>query len=1545
MKKLLLFNIFVVLYSFLFAQSTDSWLKRTGIYSRYDESKWSENGLYSGFRPQDEIMQYRTKDSKTFDNGDGTKTLMLVGDLHYLDINNGWQDIDITINHKPNGIYSYENSKNKFSTFYPSYAKDGIKVNYNNSSFELSKNTKIYLIKNGENKVISNGNCAVEQLDNRTISYNNFANNIDMQFIQLGSGIENGFWLKNKAMFSEYETLRIEQEISFPNNNDYYISTEIIGTQQTFIIKYKNGSNIITLNPIMVFDGTFAFDEIMKKIEIPEFRIVRTCHHENNNEEDHEHEELLPIDPSDSHKLALTCNIIDDNGFIKIYFDIPTSWLLSEEIIYPIFIDPDFTIGYPGSATSTSSYMFYNTSYYNQRLDYRLNNSILCNGGIQNDAIITQIGLLCSNSPGRAIGTPHIRLNNSTWTPSAWITTNWVDCYTVSTLPTPTVSASIWNDYIFSTNFTFNSSNGGLIINLSRQNSASTSGGGNYVVSSTLTSEARGGYQNGGTWPHNTISNSNQACIPATKLVFTGTPVSIDNITVSNITGETAVISWNDNVGSSAWVVEYGIWGFIPGTGSVAYASSTNFTLTGLTSLSHYQVYVYPQGSPFYGCGYVDFNTTCFVNSMAVTNVTGSSAKISWNITSANTNWVIEYGPSGFTPGTGLTTTSTSNFVILNGLQSITQYQVYVYAQGAAFYSTSCNYLDFATDCMTFISPACFNFTTFNVPTCVCRYGTWDDNDGGGSFWSSYSIGIVNNGPASSTSRHTIHTNPLEMDPRTGGLLHTIPQCSEASVRLGNWSTGGQTESITYEYTVNTGENELLVLKYAAVLESGQHSQYQQPRFTFKFLNSSGTEINPTCYSANFIAGYAQGWNYAGNNVYWKDWTTVAVDLEDLDGQTIFIQLTTYDCAQQQGAHYGYAYFTLACGGRKNLTAATCGNVTENTFYAPLGFNYRWYAQTNPTVTLSTTNALVVSGNGVYVCECSFVGSINCTFTLSATAGNRYPIADFDYIILDSCTKAISFINKSDVSADGITPNGTGETCETAEWNFGDGTTSNAYNPSHVYNTAGIYTVTLVSGLANNQCTDTIKFILDLTYNSVTTNENICDGAIYMWHGNIYSNTGIYKYVNNCGDTATLKLNVLPNYNTDIYAEICNGDTYNLYGFNASIQGVYTQHLFSVDGCDSIVKLHLTVNPTYLKTFTAQICEGEIYNGYGFSELTTSGVYNQNLKTIHGCDSIIILELFVYPNFEKTFNGYICEGSYYNLYGFYENQTGTYNQNLKTIHGCDSIVILNLTVYPKYNIELFADICEGNTYSEYNFSKNKTGIYTQNLLTQSGCDSIVRLNLTVHPTYNKKPIKATICEGDVYGLYGFDASAEGTYVQYNTTAFDCDSISTLILNVVSPNVNIIATPEITAFCDYGYLNLYANSSQKYIMWETGVSGPDLTIEHYGIYIVRVNDGNNCIEASDTIIIPPCPEDMDIPNVFTPNGDGVNDTWVINKIELFPTAVVCVFNRWGQRIFESKDGYKPWDGKYNNKKVPQGTYLYIIKLNRNEKISGTVTVIY
>lgn len=109
------------------------------------------------------------------------------------------------------------------------------------------------------------------------------------------------------------------------------------------------------------------------------------------------------------------------------------------------------------------------------------------------------------------------------------------------------------------------------------------------------------------------------------------------------------------------------------------------------------------------------------------------------------------------------------------------------------------------------------------------------------------------------------------------------------------------------------------------------------------------------------------------------------------------------------------------------------------------------------------------------------------------------------------------------------------------------------------------------------------------------------------------------------------------------------------------------------------------------------------------------------------------------------------------------------------------------------------------------------------------------------------------------------------------------------------------------------------------------------------YLVKLTGIGGCTVQDDVFI--KVLKSPIVPNAFSPNGDGKNDTWIIQYLESYPGATVEVFDRNGNAIFNSKNYTKPWDGQYNGKPLPVGTYYYIIDPKNGRKImSGSITIL-
>jgi len=109
--------------------------------------------------------------------------------------------------------------------------------------------------------------------------------------------------------------------------------------------------------------------------------------------------------------------------------------------------------------------------------------------------------------------------------------------------------------------------------------------------------------------------------------------------------------------------------------------------------------------------------------------------------------------------------------------------------------------------------------------------------------------------------------------------------------------------------------------------------------------------------------------------------------------------------------------------------------------------------------------------------------------------------------------------------------------------------------------------------------------------------------------------------------------------------------------------------------------------------------------------------------------------------------------------------------------------------------------------------------------------------------------------------------------------------------------------------------------------------------------VKTSDGEFSLEKSFTITVDKLIEGVKFANAITPNGDGENDTWELEDIEAYPDVTVFIYDTAGQNVFKSKQGYNPWDGTFNGRQLPMGTYYYIIDLHDGINVyKGTITII-
>jgi gliding motility-associated-like protein len=159
----------------------------------------------------------------------------------------------------------------------------------------------------------------------------------------------------------------------------------------------------------------------------------------------------------------------------------------------------------------------------------------------------------------------------------------------------------------------------------------------------------------------------------------------------------------------------------------------------------------------------------------------------------------------------------------------------------------------------------------------------------------------------------------------------------------------------------------------------------------------------------------------------------------------------------------------------------------------------------------------------------------------------------------------------------------------------------------------------------------------------------------------------------------------------------------------------------------------------------------------------------------------------------------------------------------------------------------------------------------------------------------------------------------------------------------SPAVDITAVPD--SVNEMGVkVTLTANGSFDQILWSTGASSVSIEADTDGLYWTRVMYVNGCT-AGDSVYLRYLPATkLNVVNVLTPNGDGINDYFLIFNIDMIQPCKLAIYNRWGDELYSSKDYRNDWDATYQGKELPEGTYYYILETADGRVIKGAINLV-
>ena len=628
-------------------------------------------------------------------------------------------------------------------------------------------------------------------------------------------------------------------------------------------------------------------------------------------------------------------------------------------------------------------------------------------------------------------------------------------------------------------------------------------------------------------------------------------------------------------------------------------------------------------------------------------------------------------------------------------------------------------------------------------------------------------------------------------------------------------------------------------------------------------------------------------------------------------------------------------------------TAASCASSCDGTVtVTPIGgtapYTYLW--QHNG----ATTNSLTGLCKGTYFLQVTDVSGCSRNVRVDIDSPNQIVIND--QVRGTACNATCDGIIKLSV-AGGLKP-------YTYSWGPTPQNDSNFINGL----CAGIYRVTVSDA---NGCSETKTMAVSNNGNSIVANPTATDANCFgACDGSLLSNLTpsgsiAFRWYDDQGAPIAAS-------NAELINSVCAGEY--ILETTSLPEGCKAYTAVTVDEPDSI-----TIAPSVVKNVScAGSCDGEVFVSsqggtllfnYSWSDSQSevpatglcAGTYTVTATDANGCTAVNSVDLIDPPVLTISISG----------------ATGL---NCSSDCNASATAIANGGV-PPYDY----------TWDGGQTGANPTNLcFGQNVLTvtdATGCMLMDTVNISAIDTVIAEvPTNTLICSNDSIYLNGTAVGSTITTVGWyegDTTTLITNQSDTVIFRpignytfffIVSNGscsdttayaISLVESPRvgvpspISIFKDEVASIKVTNQDPTYLYnWNPGTDLTDSTIaepisstRETRIYTLTVTDTNNCtyLDSVEVIYSP----DINIPSGFSPNGDGKNDVWRIDILDEFPGATVQVYNRWGELLYEQTNGYRePWDGTYEGKALPIGTYYYIVdfKSNRFKTATGPITIV-
>ncbi|MBR4716160.1 MAG: T9SS type A sorting domain-containing protein [Bacteroidales bacterium] len=822
-------------------------------------------------------------------------------------------------------------------------------------------------------------------------------------------------------------------------------------------------------------------------------------------------------------------------------------------------------------------------------------------------------------------------------------------------------------------------------------------------------------------------------------------------------------------------------------------------------------------------------------------SATANTIEIGWNDRSGATQWIVEYGDKGFTPGTGTQVVANSNPFTLTGIHRGYEGEFYVKAVCSSESSSDwsrrpCRFKT-VCDTMSDVIVACDSYTwhgtTYNssitgplydapdIPSCdslvVLHLTVKHSTEGTETLSACDSYTWYGNTYTASTTAPTHHmTNAVGCD-STAHLSLTIRYSTESTEsqtacdsytwygNTYNTSTTTPTHMLTNAVGCDSTAHLHLTMKYSTAateqIVTCDQSSYTWHGQTFTESTNSATYTLPNTVGCDSVITLHLNMSHSDTGIETID----VCDSYTWHGNTYTASTNTatYETNTVAGCDSTVTlHLTIRYSNAANFSDIACDS-------------YSWHGNT---YTASTTTPTYTSTN---IAGCDSTTTLLLTI-LNSTSSNEIVSACDSYqwhgTTYTASTSSPTFITTNAVGCDSVihlnlTVRYSSEStlpltaCDSYTWH---GTTY----------TASTNTPTWLT-LNNAGCDSLVTLNLTVNYsNTGIDNQTACDS--YTWHGTTYTastNTPTYLSTNNMGCDSTTTLHLTVNYSNSGIETVSECDSYLWHGtvYTASTN---TPTFMSTNaaGCDSTTTLHLTMNYSSSSIDNVTACDSYRWHGVDYTTSTNTPTFATSNAV--GCDSTVVLHLTVNYSNTGIDNQTACDS--YTWHGIaYTTSVDTATFVETNAAGCDSTVTLHLTVNYSTTGSESATACDSYTWYGNTYTTSGTPTYQET--NAAGCDSTVTLHLTVNYSTTGSE-STTAC--DSYTWHGSTYTTSGTPTHQETNAAGCDSTITLTLTINYSNTGSESATACDSLLWHG--NIYTTSGNPTYP-TTNAAGCDSTV--------------------------------------------------------------------------------------------------------------------